>query len=427
MPSTPYLDAVAVILRNVESTTGLGAAYHDVAAPESRRTNRALCDFCRACFDRPDTAALCRISCLNAATQSLASGDAFYYTCWAGLVFVTLAIAPRRTLRGGIAIGGFCAPGDEVSLRQILPDRLPPSLRNERRFFADQLQSIRPIGPGALRGLGPFLLEASFSSGLNAESDFRRQADRYAQQRAIAEAAAILKKRPLPRLPIRAEALVAAWAGRAPLATVRRQTATYLAALLQHCAWDLLRFKAHLRVLTAMVTRERILKNKAWTQSAQSEGLLLSRLEQAADIDEACALATEWLAGLRSRPAAGGPAEQRPLTERVTRWIQDHYREKVRLSGVARAVGASVSAIVQHLRRETGKSFHRILIEIRVAEVKRLLATTDLEISAIAALCGFADQSHLTRLLQREINLTPGQFRRLLTLPHLDAASGSGP
>jgi AraC-like DNA-binding protein len=421
MPSTPFLDAIAAILRNVETTTGLGAAYHDATDPQARRANRTLCEFCRACFDRPDTAALCRISCLNAATHSLASGEAFYYTCWAGLVFVTVAIAPRRIVRGGIAIGGFCAPGDDASLRQIVPDRLPPqSTRQDRRFFSEKLKSIRPIGPGELRGLGPFLLEATFSSGLNRESDFRRQADRYAQQRAIAEAAAALKKRPLTRLPIRAEHLVAAWASRAPVAALRRETATYLAALLQHCAWDLLRFKAHLRVLAATATRDRILKHREWSQPSQNELLLLSRLEQVPHIDEACTLVTEWLAGLRPEASPSLASEQRPLAERVTRWIQGHYREKVRLSGAAREVGASVSAIVQHLRRETGKTFHQLLVDIRISEVKRLLATTDLEVSAVAALCGFSDQSHLTRVLQHEINLTPGRFRSLLTLPRLD-------
>jgi AraC-like DNA-binding protein len=79
-----------------------------------------------------------------------------------------------------------------------------------------------------------------------------------------------------------------------------------------------------------------------------------------------------------------------------------------------------VSAIVQHLRRETGKTFHQLLVDIRISEVKRLLATTELEVSAVAALCGFSDQSHLTRVLQHEINLTPGRFRSLLTLPRLD-------
>jgi AraC-like DNA-binding protein len=421
MPSSPFLDAIAAILRNMETTTGLGAAYHDATDPQARRANRTLCEFCRACFDRPDTAALCRISCLNAATHSLASGEAFYYTCWAGLVFVTVAIAPRRIVRGGIAIGGFCAPGDDASLRQIVPDRLPPqSTRHDRRFFSEKLKSIRPIGPGELRGLGPFLLEATFSSGLNRESDFRRQADRNAQQRAIAEAAAALKKRPLTRLPIRAEHLVAAWASRAPLIALRRETATYLAALLQHCSWDLLRFKAHLRVLAATVTRDRILKHGEWSQPSQHEMLLLSRLEQAHHIDETCSLVTEWLAGLRPEASPSPSIEHRPLAERVTRWIQDHYREKVRLNGAAREVGASVSAIVQHLRRETGKTFHQLLVDIRISEVKRLLATTDLEVSAVAALCGFSDQSHLTRVLQHEINLTPGRFRGLLTLPRLD-------
>jgi transcriptional regulator GlxA family with amidase domain len=61
-----------------------------------------------------------------------------------------------------------------------------------------------------------------------------------------------------------------------------------------------------------------------------------------------------------------------------------------------------------------GKSSKEILKEIRVSQAKKLLATTGMEISEIAQLCGFSDQSHFTKQFKYAINLTPGEFRRLL-------------
>jgi transcriptional regulator GlxA family with amidase domain len=66
----------------------------------------------------------------------------------------------------------------------------------------------------------------------------------------------------------------------------------------------------------------------------------------------------------------------------------------------------------------------QILRDIRVTEAKRLLATTSMELSTIATQCGFVDQSHFTRTFKADINLTPGQFRRLLSLPKEEILMG---
>ena len=107
----------------------------------------------------------------------------------------------------------------------------------------------------------------------------------------------------------------------------------------------------------------------------------------------------------------------RSLSERTLSWLQSHYQERVTLAAAALAIGASTSTLVHRLRRETGKTFKQLLTEIRIAEAKKLMATSALEISAIADHCGFFDQSHFTRELKRAINLTPGEFRKLLRVP----------
>ena len=43
-----------------------------------------------------------------------------------------------------------------------------------------------------------------------------------------------------------------------------------------------------------------------------------------------------------------------------------------------------------------------------------MIARDAANLAAIAAECGFSDQSHLTKAMRREIGLTPGEFRRLV-------------
>ena len=48
----------------------------------------------------------------------------------------------------------------------------------------------------------------------------------------------------------------------------------------------------------------------------------------------------------------------------------------------------------------------------RLDRARRLLAETGLLTKEIAALCGFSDQAHLTRLFARRFGTTPSAFRK---------------
>jgi AraC-like DNA-binding protein len=55
---------------------------------------------------------------------------------------------------------------------------------------------------------------------------------------------------------------------------------------------------------------------------------------------------------------------------------------------------------------------HRWLLAQRARRAKELLERTKIPISDIALECGFADQSHLTRVFTRVFQLSPAAWRR---------------
>lgn len=407
--------AVAGLLRNVRGHTGQGAAIY--LLDENRwEGGEGLAPFCRECIRLPSTAARCRATYENAAANSYASGEPFYYTCWAGLFFVAVVLAPLARCRGCLVASGFAPPGEESShadgaLRALV------GRREERERLQRMRCAVAVMTPRDLRGIGAYLLEATFSAGINSPTFFRRQSGIYGQQRDIAELCRRLRPGDCSsaRLLARAQKLVQALPG-GDAGAIVRHTISFLAAVLQACSWDLVRLKAHLRVPLAIATRDTILRGDDWAAASSSEMRLVARLDQARTVADASYLFQEIMRELAqsvTREAAGG----RAVSERAARWLEVHYRDDVTLAGVSRAVGASVPSIVRHLKRDTGKTFHQLREEIRIAEAKRMLATTALGLSEIAAQCGFCDQSHFTRHLQRAINMTPGQFRRLLKLP----------
>ena len=65
-------------------------------------------------------------------------------------------------------------------------------------------------------------------------------------------------------------------------------------------------------------------------------------------------------------------------------------------------------------RAETGLTLTDYRRRLRIGLVMERLSRGETSLALLAADAGFADQSHMTRTLRREVDLTPGQLRRIL-------------
>jgi AraC family transcriptional regulator len=114
-----------------------------------------------------------------------------------------------------------------------------------------------------------------------------------------------------------------------------------------------------------------------------------------------------------SRPVRGGLA---PWQERRAKEIlRANLEGGVLLKDVARECGLSAGHFSRAFRRTLGVTPHKWLIEQRIARSKEKLRDGELSLSAVAAECGFSDQSHLTRIFRQAVGVSPGAWRRALT------------
>ncbi len=86
---------------------------------------------------------------------------------------------------------------------------------------------------------------------------------------------------------------------------------------------------------------------------------------------------------------------------------------RVTIAELAAGCSLSVSYFVHAFRKTMGIPPHKWLMDQRLRRAKSLLRRTKLTLSEIALMCGFADQSHLTRAFSRQEGSPPGQWRRL--------------
>lgn len=82
------------------------------------------------------------------------------------------------------------------------------------------------------------------------------------------------------------------------------------------------------------------------------------------------------------------------------------------LADVARECGLSRQYFTKAFKATTGLAPHRWLQQHRISQARQLLSKTSLPIADIAIQCGFADQSHLTRVFTTLVGLSPAAWRR---------------
>ncbi|WP_236795722.1 AraC family transcriptional regulator [Amycolatopsis sp. GM8] len=99
------------------------------------------------------------------------------------------------------------------------------------------------------------------------------------------------------------------------------------------------------------------------------------------------------------------------LTPRVLGVFRDAVGRTTSLRELAALAGVGEARLAQVVREATGQSPWNHLITLRVAEAKRLLATTALPVTEIGYRCGFATPSHFAASFRRATGTTPTRWR----------------
>ncbi|WP_423822451.1 AraC family transcriptional regulator [Salinisphaera sp. SPP-AMP-43] len=116
---------------------------------------------------------------------------------------------------------------------------------------------------------------------------------------------------------------------------------------------------------------------------------------------------------MRTRPEVKTGALARWQERRARELIAANLAGNLTLADLASACELSIRHFTRAFRQSTGMSPHAWLLQLRVEKAKNLLATSRHMLAEIALDCGFSDQSHMTRVFQRYLGVTPAEWRRL--------------
>ena len=100
------------------------------------------------------------------------------------------------------------------------------------------------------------------------------------------------------------------------------------------------------------------------------------------------------------------------LIARCQAWIADHYGEPAPVAAMAQLSGLPERSFKRRFEQATGMSPLEYVHTLRLEEAKQMLEATDMPIEAIANEVGYEDAGFFARLFKRNVDLTPGQYRK---------------
>jgi AraC-like DNA-binding protein len=91
--------------------------------------------------------------------------------------------------------------------------------------------------------------------------------------------------------------------------------------------------------------------------------------------------------------------------------LHRHCEQPLHSEDLARQSGLSLRQLERTFRKLLGTTPHQYLLQIRIERACRLLAESDVTVTAIAQECGFYDHAHFIRTFQTAMGTTPSVFR----------------
>jgi AraC family transcriptional regulator len=110
------------------------------------------------------------------------------------------------------------------------------------------------------------------------------------------------------------------------------------------------------------------------------------------------------------------PADAPNNLSTVVEMLNDHYAAPLRVNVIAERARLSAAYLCRAFRRRFGCTMGQYLRQLRARRAAHLIASTGVPLSEIAVRCGFADQSHLTRVFKAELAMTPRAWRAFARL-----------
>ena len=185
-----------------------------------------------------------------------------------------------------------------------------------------------------------------------------------------------------------------------------------LSILYFHTDGDLEKIKARARELVIVFSRASIEGGADASEIFVQNRGYQAEFERVSSLDELSVLLTSIFHRFVSYAFDFGRFKHADIIHKTINYVREHYSEKITLEIIAEYVGLSRSYLSTIFKDELEMTFTDFVNKVRVEKSEILLLDPNVNLSEIAVLVGFSDQSYFTKIFTKITGVSPGQYRR---------------
>lgn len=103
------------------------------------------------------------------------------------------------------------------------------------------------------------------------------------------------------------------------------------------------------------------------------------------------------------------------MLDTTIKYIYSNYNTITSIDDIVKHSFMSRSYLCKLFKEEFGQGIMHFLLEVKLEHARKLLHSTDLNISVIASQCGFQDNSHFSKAFHKSYGMTPREYRKSLS------------
>jgi len=166
-------------------------------------------------------------------------------------------------------------------------------------------------------------------------------------------------------------------------------------------------FKLHMARLVNDVSEEL----GVYMQDDEKANDFQQRIMQKDDFSQIQDLLAEYLDFAESRIVKARVENSDVLIRKAQAYMEDHYREKITLDGIAGVIGISRYYFSTLFKQAAGTNFSTYLNEIRIKKARELLRDTSMTVAQVYDQVGFNDQQYFCKTFKKYTGMTVTEYR----------------
>lgn len=352
----------------------------------------------------------CRNAHMKAGDWARKTGEAYIFSCHAGLNHIAFPLMCRDELLATVIIGPFLMDTPDSTIVRTAAEKyaLSPSLLLDLYDELSELVILPPARVNDLKKLLEYLLLPLIPAERAVMLDRK---EKLYQQSMINES--IQRYKEMDTEPdtsfLLQEKLLLTKAKTGDMKETKRILNDILGQVLFSEGGNLEKVRLRATELSTLLSRVAMDAGADTDRLRRLSWEYLNALNRTDTIEDICFRLQDLLEGFMSAMFFQKDRDNQYIRSAI-QYIASGFNRDLTLKEVAEHVRLSPNYFSKLFHDVTGVSFSRYLNRVRVEESKRLLQSTDFSLAEIAVAVGFPDQSYFCKVFKKETGITPGMY-----------------